>query len=112
LPDKFVPPPFRCVVEADGDGTVRIRPAGELDMSTVPLLQTRLSEALSGGYKRLIVDLSELDFMDSTGLTLLTHWSLGAANDGFNLALVPGNGRIQRLFELTGLTEHFQFVDK
>jgi anti-sigma B factor antagonist len=60
--------------------------------------------------RNLVVDLSGLEFMDSTGLTLLTRWSLGAERDGFALALVPGNDRIQRLFEITGLITHFKFV--
>ena len=40
--------------------------------------------------------------MDSTGLTLLTRLSLAAERDGFALALIAGNDRIQRLFEITG----------
>ena len=58
-----------------------------------------------------MIDLRELEFMDSTGLTLLTRWSLGSERDGYDLALVAGPDRIQRLFELTGLITHFQFVD-
>jgi anti-anti-sigma factor len=111
LPDNFLPPPFRCDVEDAGDGVVRIRPAGELDISTAPILQDRLTDALAGGARLLIVDLSALEFMDSTGLTLLTRWSLGAELDGYELALVPGSERIQRLFELTRLITHFRFVD-
>ena len=58
-----------------------------------------------------MVDLRGLDFMDSTGLTLLTRWSLGAERDGYAFALIAGSERIQRLFELTGLLDHFTFVD-
>lgn len=112
MSDEYVPRPFYCRVEPDGAGTARLRPTGELDMGTAPVLHTHLTEARAAGSKRLIVDLSDLDFMDSTGLTLLTRWSLEAANDGFNLALIPGDDRIQRLFELTGLTTHFHFVDE
>jgi anti-anti-sigma factor len=49
--------------------------------------------------------------MDSTGLTLLARWSVGADQDGYSFAVVPGAERIQRLFELTGLDEVFTFVD-
>jgi anti-sigma B factor antagonist len=110
LPHKFRTTPFRCDVEADGDGTVRVRPTGELDISTVGVLDDRLSDALSAGARTLVVDLRALEFMDSTALTLLTRWSLGAERDGYDLALVPGADRIQRLFELTGLITHFTFV--
>jgi anti-anti-sigma factor len=108
LSDKFPPPPFRVDVTRD-DGVVRVSPVGELDMSTVPELETRMSEAARPGHT-VIVDLRELEFMDSTGLTLLTRWSLAAERDGFDLALVAGNERIQRLFEITRLVAHFRFV--
>jgi anti-sigma B factor antagonist len=111
LPDKFLPPPFRCDVETDGDGAVRIRPVGELDISTVPVLEASLKDAHGAGHRLLVVDLRGLEFIDSTGLTLLTRWSLGAERDGYDLALVAGTERIQRLFELTRLITHFQFVD-
>ena len=108
MSDKFLPPPFNIEVAYDGHET-RLRPVGELDMSTSPRLEAALEDASLPG-RRVIVDLRGLDFMDSTGLTLLTRWSLAAERDGFSLALVPGNGRIQRLFELTRLVAHFQFV--
>jgi anti-sigma B factor antagonist len=108
LSDKFPPPPFRVDVTRS-DGEVRVSPVGELDMSTVPELETSLAEAAQHG-RVVIVDLRGLEFMDSTGLTLLTRWSLAAERDGFNLALVAGNDRIQRLFEITRLVTHFRFV--
>jgi anti-sigma B factor antagonist len=111
LPDKFLPSPFRCDVEADGDGAVRIRPVGELDMSTVGVLEQTMHKARAAGHQLLVIDLRELEFMDSTGLTLLTRWSLGSERDGYDLALVAGSDRIQRLFELTRLITHFKFVD-
>jgi anti-sigma B factor antagonist len=111
VPEKFPPPPFRCDVEVDGDGVARIVPSGELDMSTAPELEARMDDALARGAALLIVDLRGLEFMDSTGLTLLTRWSLGAERDGYDLALVPGSERIHRLFELTRLVSHFRFVD-
>lgn len=110
MSDQYVPRPFTCHVEPDGAGTARIRPTGDLDMSTAPALHTHLAQARAAGFKRLVVDLSGLDFMDSTGLTLLTRWSLESADDGFKLALVPGEDRVQRLFELTGLATHFHFL--
>jgi anti-sigma B factor antagonist len=109
LPDKFLPTPFRIEIARDGDGEVRVAPSGELDMSTVPELDSSLTEVCESG-RRLIVDLRGLEFMDSTGLSLLTRWSVAANRDGFSLALVAGNERIQRLFEITHLVTHFDFV--
>jgi anti-sigma B factor antagonist len=109
LPDKFLPQPFHVEIADNGDGVARLRPVGELDLSTAPELEAGLAGAVRPG-RTLIVDLTGLEFMDSTGLTLLTRWSLAAERDGFALALVPGNERIQRLFEITHLITHFQFV--
>jgi anti-anti-sigma factor len=49
--------------------------------------------------------------MDSTGLTLLTRWTLDSQRDGFDFAIIAGDDRIRRLFDLTGLSPHFTFVD-
>jgi anti-sigma B factor antagonist len=111
LPDQFIPPPFRCDLEDAGDGHARLRPAGELDVATVGRLETCIREAHEAGFRRLVVDLRGLDFMDSTGLTLLTRWTLESRRDGFEFGVVPGGERIQRLFELSGLSPHFTFVD-
>jgi anti-sigma B factor antagonist len=105
-----VPIPFRCDVFPE-EGRVRVRLRGELDISTVPLLEQRLREARDGGGRTLVVDLSELEFMDSTGLTLLVRWARGAARDGYDLALVRGEARVHRLFELTALDSVFAFVE-
>jgi anti-sigma B factor antagonist len=104
------PKPFRCKTIHE-DGTALLRPAGELDMSSVPQLDARLREALEAGARRLVVDLRGLDFMDSTGLTLLMRWSRAARQDGFAMALVRGDARIHRLFELTAMDQMFTFVD-
>jgi anti-sigma B factor antagonist len=111
LPEPFQPNSFRCTVEDAGGGAARVRPAGELDMATAPQLEATLREAHERGFRRLVVDLRGLEFMDSTGLTLLTRWTLAARNDGYEFAVIPGDEKIRRLFELTRLSPHFTFVD-
>jgi anti-sigma B factor antagonist len=106
---KLLPDPFRCEI-VPGDGRVLVRLAGELDMSTVPILDEHLREALAAGGRRLVVDLRGLEFIDSTGLTLLVRWERGAEQDGYDLALVRGEPRVHRLFELTGLDSRFTFT--
>ena len=48
--------------------------------------------------------------MDSTGITLLSRFNNASRRDGFDLALIPGDRRVTRLFWLTGLEEYFTFV--
>jgi anti-sigma B factor antagonist len=109
MPEDFVPKPFRCEIEQH-DGVTRLRPEGDLDMSTVEDIERLLRQALDGGARRIVVDLRGLSFMDSTGITLLTRWNNASGRDGFDLALVRGHERIARLFTLTGLDEYFTFV--
>jgi anti-sigma B factor antagonist len=108
---RFAPTTFRCELIRE-DGHVRVAPHGELDLSTVPILDRRLREALDSGVRRVLVDLRELEFMDSTALTLLVRWSRASADDGFDLALVRGDPRVHRLFTLTGLESVFAFAEE
>lgn len=110
MSEEFLPKPFSCEVGHE-DGIARVRPAGELDISTVPVLEEQLKQMHADGFRHVVVDLRGLDFMDSTGLTLLARWSVGADRDGYTFAIVPGGERVQRLFALTGLDEVFTFVD-
>src|SRR3954470_20626291 len=96
--EDFLPRPFRCEAE-QRDGALHLRPHGDLDMSTVGLLEERIHSARQGGARRIVVDLRGLGFMDSTGLTLVTRWNNESRRDGFEFALVPGDARVQRLFE-------------
>jgi anti-anti-sigma factor len=59
----------------------------------------------------LIVDLSELDFMDSVGLRLLLAVDADARRDGFSIALVRGPAAVQRVFEITGTADVLPFTD-
>jgi anti-sigma B factor antagonist len=106
-----LPEPFRCELVPQQDGRVLVRLSGELDLSTVPILDRRLREALDDGGRRLVIDLRGLEFMDSTGLTMLLRWGRGAQQDGYELELVRGDARVHRLFELTGLDAVFAFAD-
>jgi anti-sigma B factor antagonist len=89
---------------------VHVRPIGSLDMVTAPILDRQLDELRQVGFRRLIVDLGGLCFMDSSGLRLALRWNAVAQRDGFELGFVPGSPAVQRVFEITGMTEHVRFV--
>jgi anti-sigma B factor antagonist len=111
-PWDTMPPeePFRCEVTPERDA-VRVRPVGELDMDTAPVLEAQMRELRDEGVRRLILDLRGLLFIDSTGLHLILHYDAEARRDGFALELVPGNRAVQRVFEVSGVAAHLPFAD-
>jgi anti-sigma B factor antagonist len=108
--DPVTDHPFRCDVEAHRE-TVRIRPAGELDLATVDVVDEQLSELRAAGFTALTLDLRAVRFLDSSGLRTLLLWDAKAREDGFAFRLIAGPPAVQRLFDLTGTTEQFDFVD-
>lgn len=89
--------------EADRrDGVVYLR--GELDFSTEPEARsTLLAEA--GGRPSLTLDVSRLEFCDSTGLKLVIQ-AMRAQPSGGRLRVIGANRSIRKLFEVSGLSRH------
>jgi anti-sigma B factor antagonist len=82
---------------------------GELDLASAPELEVMVAEACTDGASEIVLDLSRLRFMDSSGLkAILSARSLCAAN-GCELYLTPAQEPVHRLFELTRLIERLQF---
>jgi anti-sigma B factor antagonist len=100
---------LRCEV-VPGRNAARVRPIGSLDMATVHVLEQRLEELREAGFQRLIVDLSGLTFMDSTGLRFALKWYAASQQDGFQIGFAPGPPVVQRVFELTGMSEQVPFI--
>jgi anti-sigma B factor antagonist len=97
--------PFN-VKERDEAGVRVIAVAGELDIATAPELCARLDRSRMVRRPRLLVDLSDVDFCDSTGLRAL----LGAASEvrahGGRFAIVcPPRGDVARLLDIVGAAE-------
>jgi anti-anti-sigma factor len=94
------------------DRAVVVALHGELDIATAPLLREALDAIEDGRPEELTIDLRGLTFIDSAGLHLIAteHSRLARAGRTW-LALRPGPGPVQRLFELTQLDEVLPFVD-
>lgn len=84
--------------------------AGELNLATVAVLQERLDHAMRGK-AAVVVDLSRLRFIDSSGLELLVRAERQLSGSGVQLVLVRAPRAVHRLFELTSLDAHFEFCD-
>ncbi len=80
---------------------------GELDMSTAPRLREELLRLSSDGATEVTVDLSELQFVDSTGLSVLITGLKRLRERGGDMALRSPNPGTRRVLEITGLTEVF-----
>ena len=96
--------------ERNGSAVVRL--IGELDLGEVEALQEELDRLCSNGLAELMLDMSELDFVDSTGLHLLMKLRGRCARQELPLTLVPGPPAVQRLFQLTGTDGQFTFVER
>jgi anti-sigma B factor antagonist len=80
---------------------------GEVDVYSAPELRERLSDLLSAAEPSLIVNLSEVSFLDSTGIGTLVAGLNRAVQFGGTLALVCDTERILKLFRITGLDSVF-----
>ena len=87
-----------------GDCAV-LQVSGEVDVYTAPMLREQMRELAAKGAVHLIVDLSGVNFLDSTGLGALVGGLKRLREASGSLALVVGTARILRIFEITGLTK-------
>lgn len=93
------------------DGLVRVALKGELDLSTVNKVEEELESLEAGGAKLIVLDLSRLTFLDSTGLRCLVTADQRARDAGRRLVLVRGPDAVQRVFTITRLEERLEMVD-
>jgi anti-sigma B factor antagonist len=84
--------------------------SGEIDVSSAPELQERLLELIASGAHRLVVDLGDVGFMDSTGLGALVAGRAAAVDAGGALAVACDQERLVKLFTITGLDAAFQIA--
>ena len=85
--------------------------SGELDIATAPRFEEALRRAEAERPETIVVDLSELAFMDSTGLRSIVSADGRAREAGRRLVLVRGSEMVQRVMRLTRLDERLEFVE-
>lgn len=90
---------------SQSDGYELLTVDGELDIATAPRMISALSEALTDMAFPLVVDLSRVVFMDSTGLALLMNARRRAMRLGQGFAIVCPGGPISRVFEIADMVE-------
>ena len=102
-----MPPEFTLSQETLDDHRYVVAVGGEIDLFTAPELKSAIGEALESGHTRIVVDLTETTFLDSTALGVL----IGAvkrlrSRDGV-LTIVNTDPNIAKTFEITGLDQIF-----
>lgn len=96
--------PFSVDAHRDGDlQTVAV--SGELDQGTVPELRVALSEPLAQTGIAVLVDLSDCNFIDSTGLSLLVEAKRRMSDERRRFGVCCPDEDVRRLLELTGIDE-------
>ncbi|QIP88660.1 STAS domain-containing protein [Streptomyces sp. Tu 2975] len=102
----------RLQVEVRTEGRSEIvKPVGELDHHTADLLRVPLEEAIESGRVRLVIDCSQLEFCDSTGLNVLLGARLKAEAGGGGVHLAGMLPVVARVFEITGADAVFTVHD-
>lgn len=94
----------------DEDGRVLLTFAGDLDLSTLPDAERAVRDAEAAAPPVLQLDLSGLDFIDSSGVRLVLQAEARARGSGRRLAVALGTGRSLRLFEVLGLVDRLDVV--
>lgn len=99
--------PFRVDVHPERD-VVRVVPVGELDLATAPELEAHLLELRTSGFERVVLDLGELHFVDSTGIRVIVTEHQFAKSTGREFAVAGGRPPVRRALEVCGLLEHLR----
>jgi stage II sporulation protein AA (anti-sigma F factor antagonist) len=102
--------PFLRVEVLKQGEAVRIEPRGELDMSNADALRAVLiSQHLPG--RNVLLDLSGLDFMDSTGIQVLLEADAAARANGHSMTVGSLSPAVRRVLEISGVLERLPFAD-
>lgn len=106
-----MPADGRLGIEVSSDGgTIVIALCGELDLASAPIFSAKFEQEAAGRPAAIVVDLTELEFMDSTGLRsiLLAHERCDGRGPRF--AVVPGDRQAARLLEIARVEEHLSLI--
>ena len=97
-----LPAPFDVVVHQPEAGDARIRVRGEIDLATVPALSAALEAAEAGDAPQIVLDLTDVSFIDSSGIAVLLRADARSRRDGARLRLATSPA-VDRVIDLCGL---------
>lgn len=93
-------------LESISDGTV-MRPTGDIDLSRAPAFRTHIAEVFEKSPMRVIIDLSSVPYMDSSGVATLVEGMQLATRAGAKFILIGLQERVKSIFEIARLDTVF-----
>jgi anti-anti-sigma factor len=108
---RAVSKPLELRIEQD-QGTPRLVLSGELDLASAEELDANLKRVEESEPALLVLDLRELEFMDSTGLRTVIAADARARERGGRLVVVRAPEEVDRVFKLTRMDQHLEVVDE
>jgi anti-anti-sigma factor len=109
MSDYPIPEAFSVRIERRGDAAVVV-PTGELDLATAPALEASLARAFEDDCGHVVLDLRELEFIDSSGLRTLLTARRRAEDAGQRFSLVAGHRALERTLEIAGVHKVFTWT--
>lgn len=86
----------------------RLAAHGEIDVDTAPRLADALDALVDGGATMVVLDASDIHFLDSSGLRVIVSAGQQLADRGGRLLIEGMSGAVQRVLEVSGVIEHFR----
>ncbi len=90
---------------------VRVKPIGELDLSTAPELREQVAELVAVGFEHVVIDLRGVSSIGATAVALLLRLADQARSSGWRLSLIHGQDQVQGILALTGTRDQLPFDD-
>ncbi|MFG0260423.1 MAG: STAS domain-containing protein [Phycisphaerales bacterium JB041] len=96
-------------IDSQGGATV-LAPQGDIDMSRAPAFREHVRRAIQSGASRVVIDLSEVEYMDSSGLATLVEAMRNAKQAKAELLLCGLHQKVLAIFEIARLHQFFKIV--
>jgi anti-sigma B factor antagonist len=106
----FEPPQFDLSEEDLDETTAVIRVAGEIHATTAPEFSERLNRVIANGKTAVALDLTGVEFIDSTGLSVLLNGLRRVTRARGTMVIACANPTVLRLFEITKLDSTFEIL--
>ena len=99
-------------MESAREGEVhRLRLLGEFDLAGAKAFKEEIDRIDASDAEQIVIDMSDLEFMDSTGLRLLIETDMRHRENSGRVRYVRPQGEVARLLELTRVDERLDFID-